>query len=166
MVFDKVLCPWCGTEMYVRAAPLTVDYTVNPPRQSRWNAWMKCPNVKCGADGPVVVEQESESKAKKNARVAALHRCRPPLTINENFEDGRTMIIETCPVCGKYPKVRGAKGCAIVMCRSLAGMHLSVMAAHKWESEIQGLKHEALEEWNRRAVKMKAEKKGWIDNDC
>lgn len=73
MVFDKVLCPWCGAEM----KPALYK------RGSVWECEFSC--HKCGASGPVQSSFE-EKNAEEAARAAALRRYTPPqkpMTWNE-----------------------------------------------------------------------------------
>lgn len=79
---DKVLCPWCGAEMYVcysrgRVLGEWRDY---------YDAHLRC--TKCGAQGPFESWNTAEG-AKEAARAAALRRYTPPLkpmTLEEAYE--------------------------------------------------------------------------------
>jgi len=66
MVFDKVLCPWCGAEM----KPALYK------RGSVWECEFTC--RKCGARGPVQ-SAFKEKDAEEAARAAALRRRPAPL---------------------------------------------------------------------------------------
>ena len=79
---DKILCPWCGTEMEIKTVEHHGADSFLYPEEGRkplWNAWTNCLNYNCGAEGPIVVEFESEQEAIKAARAAAMYRYTPPL---------------------------------------------------------------------------------------
>ena len=70
---DKVLCPWCGSEMRC------VCYE----RGKLYQAYMKCNG--CDATGPVLLSH-NEMDVRNQARAAALRRYEPPckpLTLEE-----------------------------------------------------------------------------------
>ena len=79
---DKIFCPWCGTEMEIKTVEHHGADSFLYPEEGRkplWNAWTNCLNYNCEAEGPIVVEFESEQEAIKAARAAALRRYTPPL---------------------------------------------------------------------------------------
>ena len=66
MVFDKVICPWCGAEMYA-----TGGY------HDMWTGQMTCKG--CGANGPRVRSLCGGETVLGEARAAALRRYTPPI---------------------------------------------------------------------------------------
>lgn len=86
---DKILCPWCGTEMQM---------CIDVRGISEYQAWASCFNIKCSAEGPLVV-RESEDEALDAAKAAALRRYTPPIL---------------CETCGEFgwdlPQCRNTDG--------------------------------------------------------
>lgn len=74
---DKVLCPWCGSEMH----SVLEFIRGKSGKDIAWNCHMQCTNWECQAEGPFMqipayVEKE---EADKKIRAATLHRCEPPI---------------------------------------------------------------------------------------
>ena len=87
---DKVLCPWCGSEMR------RVCYE----RGKLYQAYMKCNG--CDATGPVSLSH-NEMGVRDQARAAALRRYEPPvrpLTLEEvkvkytGIDEGTVLLVE------------------------------------------------------------------------
>ena len=80
---ERIICPYCGAEMEIKAHPHIADYTAIYARGAkkrlyRWTAWASCTDDGCGADGPIITDMESEQEAREAASTAALRRYTPP----------------------------------------------------------------------------------------
>lgn len=69
---EKVLCPWCGAEMYACYSRGRVLWEC----RDYYDAHLRC--TKCGAQGPFESWNTAEG-AKEAARAAAMRRYTPPL---------------------------------------------------------------------------------------
>lgn len=88
---DKVLCPWCGSEMHYSA---NVNISTH-----RYEGSMRC--EKCGATSPMVVSREEPDLTSFKGLIAceALRRYEPPcrpLTLEEVKE--RVAELEAAPL--------------------------------------------------------------------
>lgn len=121
---DKILCPWCGAEMEVKTVEHHGMDSILYPEEGRkplWNAWTSCTNDDCGAEGPIVVELESEQEAIDVAIAAALRRYRPPKSIEED-DANKAHMPEWISVKDKLPEndshylVFASDTCEVVEC--------------------------------------------------
>lgn len=74
---DKVLCPYCGSEM---------EYYVLEMSESDYVGYMGCMNTACASTGPATSHIKTEAEAKIAALAAAQARYLPPnrpLTLDE-----------------------------------------------------------------------------------
>lgn len=65
---EKVLCPYCGSEMGIKVCENVDGYT----------SWSTCYNADCYADGPICTAKSREA-AFEAAHAAALRRYTPPI---------------------------------------------------------------------------------------
>ena len=75
-MIDKVLCPWCGAEMTIKAR---WHYDYAERERKVWNACAECYNDDCGVNGPYVIEYPTEEEAIAEALNRALRRYEPPI---------------------------------------------------------------------------------------
>ena len=73
---DKVLCPWCGSEMTVEARG---HWSHADDREREWNAWTQCNNEDCGSYGPYALDRPTEEEAINDALKRCLRRYEPPI---------------------------------------------------------------------------------------
>lgn len=73
---DKVLCPWCGSEMRINTKWY---YDCSERERKVWNAWCECRNEDCGTRGPYVLECPTEEDAITLALNRAFRLYEPPI---------------------------------------------------------------------------------------